>query len=712
MTAKELYEKLAFPDQYREMFLPILNELEKEHMISSSQGRYRKGAQSELTATGLLHVHARGFAFLQPDDPAKFAEDIFIPKHLTMNAVDGDRVEVLVNPVVSEKGPEGQVLSIISRGRTRLTGIVQALYQEEALVYVSLLGKEQEVLVEKEEHALKVGDRITMDVVEWGSKGRKTVCRLHHIIGHISDPTTDIPAAIEEFEIRNVFPKNLLKEAEKFGTQVPLSEIQKREDLRKITCVTIDPDTAKDFDDAISLNKAENGHYHLGVHIADVSHYIQPGSPLDIEASLRCNSTYFPGTCIPMLPSNLSDNLCSLKPNVNRLTASVIMEFDPAGQMINYRVSKSVIKSAKRFTYKEAKLVLDGKKKSEHAPLLHLMVELCKLLKKKRYERGSIEFAIPELVIVIDEKGVPQKTELIEYDVTHQMIEEFMIKANEVVATHLSNLGKNLTFRVHDEPSEENMKDFSVLAQAFGFQLSEKPTPLELQKMFDEALSTPSGQYLATSYIRRMRLAFYSADNVGHYGLSLTHYCHFTSPIRRYVDLVAHRVLFGEADERELIEKIAERCSEKERLSAKAENSVLLLKKLRYLQIHEKEHSGSEYQAIITRVKPFGLFFEVVDFMLEGFVHISEIGFDYYIYDDYTLQLEGETSGELFRSGDTIKVSLKKIDFLRQETEWEIVNHAESDKKQKSKKGKKKSEPFKPSKRTSRKSKSSSRRRS
>ncbi len=533
------------------------------------------------TVTGTIKMHPRGFGFVVVDHPSPYSQDIFIPKHFTKNAVDGDTVEVAVNrDFISDKGPEGKVIAILSRGRTHIAGTIRAIDTHgQAIAYVPLLGSQQKVLVESEERELKVGDRIVMKIVEWGTSDTGTTSQFSHYIGNIADPSCDIPAAIEEYELPADFSSKAVEEAEKWGSRVSEKDIQGREDLRNVTTFTIDPDTAKDFDDALSLQKEENGIYQLGVHIADVSHYVQMNSSLDKEAALRCNSTYFPGYCLPMLPGALSENLCSLKPNVNRLTVSVLMRIDPEGNVVDYRIVRSVIKSAKRFTYKEAKKVLDGKKESPHSFKLQQMVELCHLLKKKRYERGSIEFALPELVIVVDKQGVPQGTEYIQYDITHQMVEEFMLKANELVALALFQQGKNLTYRVHDQPAEENLRDFAFLANAFGFSLPDYPSVQDLQQLFQNAEKTPYVNYLASNYIRRMRLAIYSAENIGHYGLSLSHYCHFTSPIRRYIDLVVHRILFGEKDDLTYLQEISQQCSDQERISAKAESSVIFLKK-------------------------------------------------------------------------------------------------------------------------------------
>lgn len=625
--------------------------------------------------TGLLRVHRRGFGFLQPDDRGVCPQDIFIPKHLTGNAVDGDKVEVKINhDIVSEKGPEGRVVAIIERSRTHVAGIIKEIeWRGNILAYVPMLGTSQRVVVKpSKDFSLHIGDRIVMEVVDWGTRETETLCRISHYIGHISDPSCDVDAAIEEYELRAQFPSRVLHESEKIHP-VSRAEIQEREDLRSLETFTIDPETAKDFDDALSLTIDRKGQYHLTVHIADASQYVKPGTALDQEARLRANSVYFPGYCLPMLPPNLSENILSLKPNVNRLTVSVMMHIDQEGNLLDYRIVRSVIKSNIRFTYREAKAVLDGKKKSPCAKTLKLLVKLCHLLKNKRSERGSLAFSIPELRVIVDDNGVPLQTEYIPYDITHQMIEEFMLKANEVIALHLDKEGKELPYRVHEVPSEENLKDFAAIVRAFGFKLKDKPSPKELQEFFDEALETPFGEFLSTSYIRKMQLALYSPENIGHYGLGLTHYCHFTSPIRRYVDLTIHRILFDQQGEIEYLKTIAHDCSEQERISSRAENSVVILKKLRLLEEKYEKEPWKQFNAVITLVKPFGIYFEVLNFMIEGFLHVSKLESDYFVFNEERKILTGTHTGMRYRSGDKITVMLKDIDYIYLETTWDII---------------------------------------
>lgn len=684
ITFHDLAAKLSIIEEHLDQFQEVIHQLTREGKIILNLGMYEAPEIASLpdklpenTVQGTIRINQRGFGFVEIEGENKWGEDIFIPKHSVNQAIDKDKVLIAVSPNVSEKGPEGKVVSIVERGRSHLAGICVKVDSRYAFVYSPVLGQEKEAFFEiPKKSPTEVGDRVILEVIEW--EGDDIHCKFDRKIGHIRDPSCDVACAIEEFEIRKEFPSEILEEVKTWGKAVSQKDISDREDLRDLETFTIDPDTAKDFDDALSLSKDKDGTYHLAVHIADVSHYVSEGTKLDKEASKRANSTYFPGTCVPMLPGALSENLCSLKPNVNRLTVTVFMDFDQAGEMVHYRIAKTVIKSAKRFTYKMARKVLDGKLKSPHKEKLELMQELCLVLKKKRYDRGSVEFAMPELVVLVDDKGVPTGTDYVEYDITHQLVEEFMLKANETVARHLDSQGKDVPYRVHDEPSEDNLRDFAILAQAFGFKIPNKPTTQDIQKLFDEALGTPYGQYLATSYIRRMRLAVYSPVNIGHFGLALTHYCHFTSPIRRYVDLVAHRLIFEKPADIKALELIAEKCSEQERISAKAEMSVLVLKKYRLLEQFYNDDPQKQYEAIITKIRPFGVTFEILELMLEGFIHISELGTDYYEFEEKNNRLRGVRRGEIFSSGEKIIVMLKEIDLIFCESKWNMVGSKEN----------------------------------
>ncbi len=679
MEQNEMFKKLKVAPKHVPVCKQVLLDLITDGIVEIQDKQFIFKKIEPEVITGTLRMHHRGFGFVIPDHPSQCPQDVFIPKHLTDNAVDGDKVEVSINPDSNwEKGPEGRITSIIKRGRSHLGGTIRDVdVQGNLIAHVPLLGASKPVTVyPKNEKVLKIGDRIILKVLEWGNGNTPTIGEVSHYIGHISDPSCDNEAAIEEFDLRDHFSKAAIKEAQSFGSKVLKKHLKNRENLEKITCFTIDPDTARDYDDALSLTKDKKGNYHLGVHIADVAYYIPPSSALDKEAYERCNSTYLPSACIPMLPEELSNELCSLKAKVTRLTVSVFMDFDNEGSLINYKIVRSYIKSSKRFTYNEAKQVLDGEKKSKFATSLKWMVELCHLLKKKRYERGSIDFALPDISIEVDKKGEPLGIKIIEYDITHQLVEEFMLKANEIVAKHLCDKGKQVLYRIHEEPSQENFQDFFNLARTLGFHLPSEPTTKDIQKLFNEAKKTSFAQQLSIGFIRSMKLAFYSPDNVGHYGLSLEHYCHFTSPIRRYTDLITERLLFDEEGEDIDVYKIAMKCSEQERISFRAETSVKILKKLRLLQKYMNEDPEMEYDAVVTRLKPFGVFFEISKMTLEGFLHISQLENDYFSFDPQRNILIGRSSGRTHRIGESIKVKAVSINLILLESKWMLVTSA------------------------------------
>lgn len=670
MTGPELCEQLAIAPEHRTLFLDMLESLVQSGELSSQRNRYSLPEKRQNLVTGTISMHPKGFGFVKaPEGP-----DIFIPKHLTLQAVDGDTVEVEVSPNVSAKGPEGAIIAVLKRSRTHLAGIVIEHAKGQFITYSPLLGKTKLISVKAKPGALKEGDRIICKILQWKNSNDQIEAELTRCMGHISDPSIDIDCAIEEFELPNDFTAEAREEAKAFSKRVTKADIANRIDLTKDECVTIDPDTAKDFDDAITLTRDDHGNFHLGVHIADVAHYVKPGSHLERDAYLRCNSTYFPGKCVPMLPEELSNELCSLKPNVNRLTMSVLAVFDASGNLKDYQVARTIIKSKKRFTYKEALDVLLDKKKSPHAALLQRMSDFCYVLKKKRFERGSIDFAMPENAIIVDAAGVPQRIERIEYDITHQMIEEFMLKANELTALHLSNQKKMLIYRIHEEPAEESYQDFYTLARSLGFLLPSNPDHKDIQALFQTAKDSPFLHQLSVSFIRSMKLAQYSQDNIGHYGLALDHYCHFTSPIRRYTDLIIQQLLMNELPQKTDLKVVAHACSEKERISFKAEMSVRQLKKLRLADTYFKADPTQIYTATVTKIKPFALFFEVDAFDIEASLHVSQLGNDFFEYNVASLTFRGTRSGLTYSIGQQIHVRLDRIHFVLQETEWSLIS--------------------------------------
>lgn len=625
--------------------------------------------------TGLLRLHVRGFGFVKPDPSSPVAEEIFIPKTHVDNGVDGDLVEVaLLPPSGKGKGPEGKIVAILKRGRSQLGATLFHFDTEgNAYAYAPLLGPGRPLLIPMDDiPSCKRGDRLLVKILNWGDRQTPPLCRVLKVIGPISDASLDSEAALAEFDLRGSFPREVVQEVKKWQQSQPGQELKERKDLTHLTTLTIDPKTARDFDDALSLTVDKKGNFQLGVHIADVSAYVKKGSALDKEAELRGNSLYFPGECTPMLPPKLSEELCSLKPKVVRLTLSVLMDFTPEGKLIHYTVLRSAIRSRKRFTYEEAKEVLDGKLKSPYKKDLDALVKLCLLLKERRSLRGSIDFALPDLVIDVDKMGEPQGVYTVEYDITHQLVEECMLKANEIVAQELSRRGIHLLFRIHEQPESASMEEFASLARLLGFSVPKKPSLKEIQELFEKAKKTPHAHRLSVAFIRSMKLAFYSPENVGHYGLALDHYCHFTSPIRRYSDLVIHRLLFEKPLEEKRLKEIALKCSDQERVSMRAEMHVKRLKKLRLLKQWKEAAPKRSYEAIVTRVAPVGLTLEIPALFLDAFLHISELEDDYFEFNPASSQLLGRHSGIRHKIGDQLMLFADHIDLIQQEVTWRL----------------------------------------
>jgi ribonuclease R len=661
LTKKELFHKLQFPHSFLSPFDKSIHLLQKEGKIQLVHNKIQLAIPKEKTITGTLRMHPRGFGFVSSSTYG----GVFIGQADLFGAIDGDMVQAEVHIPIGPKGADGHVTAILERKRKTAVAIVNHIKEDGSYwIYIPIMGKQEK---EKEIHTqekLHKGDRILVSIHE---KKNKLCFNFEKKLASIEDASKDVQIAQIDYSLPLEFPQEVLKEVAQFETYVTEKDKKGRQDFTNLLTITIDPKTAKDFDDAISLTSDQQG-YHLGVHIADVAHYVKSRSHLDKEAYSRANSTYFPGEVVPMLPHELSSHLCSLKPDVERLTMSVIMDFDQKGKLLHYEIVHSFIKSQKRLSYEEAYQILTQEKNHPLYPLLSRMEKLALLLKKIRQERGSFDFTLPEPEIVVDEKGNPLRIQLHEYDISHQMIEEFMLKANETIAKHLYYQKSHVLYRIHEAPSKDNMDTFFALARSIGFPLPPQPKSTDIQKLFDKAKLTPFRDQLSIQFIRSMRLAYYSPDNIGHYGLALEHYCHFTSPIRRYSDLIAQRLLFGEGKNIDMV-KIAEHVSERERISMKAESSVVLLKKLRLLKKAYHEDPEAIYQATITSIKPFGIAFEVDGYYVDGFLHLNEF-WDFFRYDEKHMRLIGSKTKKIYSIGQKLKLVLKHVDLIHTETVW------------------------------------------
>ncbi|NGX56104.1 MAG: Ribonuclease R [Candidatus Anoxychlamydiales bacterium] len=614
---------------------------------------------------GIFHANPRGFGFVETED--KDTTGIFISKADKNKAIDLDIVEVEIkeNPL---KGIEGKIVEIIKREKNTFVGIVKDTSKKNYLVYVPILGFKSLVELQSEE-LLKIGDRVEILITKWPKDEKDMIeAKLKKYLAHISEASKDTYCAIIEYNIKEEFDDKTKNEAK--NLKITNEDLKKRKDLTNLNAVTIDPKTARDFDDAISITKHPNNTFSLGVHITDVSFFVKANSFLDIEAAKRGNSVYFPSQCIPMLPKELSNNLCSLKEDQKRITVSVLMDFDENGDLKKYDIVRSYIKSKKRFSYEQAYSILKSKKENKYKNDLENMTKLCEVLKKKRFDRGSIDFALSDSIIILDENENPIKIEVVEYDITHQMIEEFMLKANEVIAYHLDKKKKKLIFRIHEEPSVENLEEFFGFARSLGFYLPKNPKTKDIQKLFIEAKKTKYLKLLSINFIKSMKLAIYSKENIGHFGLALEHYTHFTSPIRRYSDLVIQRILFEEEDIDINLKDISKATSEKERNAAKAENSVIFLKKIRLLKKFYKEDPNKKYQATITKIKPFGIIFEIDELMLDGFINLADIEYDYFLFEE--TYLRGRRTKQKLTYSDKIHIQIKSIDLITQDVRYFI----------------------------------------
>lgn len=670
-TLEHIANRLQIPESKWPYLLRTAQQLEQEELVQvDDQDRY--SARTPLLVEGRLSVHPKGFGFLQSGallDLPHWRGELFIPKGQISGAVQGDIVQAQVfTSSISSKGPEGRVLRVLNREHNTAVATLASSSPVGFTAHSSLFPGKPIQLKSGAIPDLRAGDRVLFRMSH-AEDSSESAGEIIQVLGSIDDASRDISIAICEFRLPLAHSDQARKEARSFGDSLKPEMLTGRVDLREEEIFTVDPATAKDFDDALSLSYRED-HFHLGVHIADVAYFVRPESALDLEAKARCNSVYFPGTVVPMLPVELSDNLCSLKPQVERLTVSISMRFDRDGQLSSSSVERSVIKSCRRFSYEQARDIIEGRCEDDLSPTLKLMVQLCQLLKQKRRERGSVDLAIPEWAVTCDSVGDPIDLEQHEYDFSHQMVEEFMLKANEVVAQTLDRAKLPLIYRIHESPSEDVMENFVAFAGAFGYRLTHPVNAPQVQQLFNEAVKEPFAPQLFLSYIRSMKQAIYDTHNLGHFGLSLSHYTHFTSPIRRYVDLTVMRSLLEKPSTLDDLAKIAKVCSEQERTSARAEMSVIFLKKLRLLK--KKWQNGQHvFTSTITKVRPFGIYFDVHEFLIEGFLHISQLGREYFQFEASD-QVLCAKSGRDFGCGDEISPKLLEVDLIALQTEWTL----------------------------------------
>ena len=671
--------------------------------------RHKGNSYSLATAArgirGKLQAHRDGYGFVTPEGGG---EDIFIPLRYMKSAMHGDTVEVQAQRSHRGEGKmEGRITSVSQRASSRIVGRYEEtrrgaiLIPEETrlnlVVSIPTRGRGQ----------AEDGQQVVAELTAYPIGGRPAEGRIVEVLGWPDDPEVEVQSAIRRFDLPHIFGPDALAEADAIPETVSIEDLQGRIDLRSKPTVTIDGETARDFDDAVSLCR-EGDNFRLWVSIADVSHYVKPGSPLDREAYLRGTSVYFPDRCIPMLPERLSNGICSLNPQVDRLTMTAEMLFDKNGVMLESAFYPSIIKSAARLTYTLVKQIIvdDDREVADTyrplTPMLMEMKELALILMAMRKQRGSIDFDLPEPEIIIGLTGLTEGIIRAERNLAHQLIEEFMLAANEAVATCITDSNIPFLYRVHENPDPAKLINFQEFVYGFGYEfqlVEERVDPAELQRLLNQAAGRPEERMINYALLRCMKQARYAAENLNHFGLASRCYCHFTSPIRRYPDLVVHRILRaalalspspltgesrGEGEVKraskqlsiatENLGAIAEHTSKRERVAMEAERDIVELKKIQFMQ----QHLGEEFDGFITGVTAFGLFVELDQLFVEGLVHISTLDDDTYSHVENKHSLIGRSTRRVLRIGDRARVKVAAVIPATRRIEFILVGHVSS----------------------------------
>jgi ribonuclease R len=675
---------------------------QKKQIITDGNGRYQL-AQENTEVEGVFRANDKGFGFVRLDDEE--ADDVFINSDATKLALDGDRVKVKItaggNPW-NGKGPEGQVEEILERGASSIVGEYTPLEDLQAKIshfagyVISTNKKFKKYRVYVSENGLipQMGDMVKVSLKTYPTEDLpdQMTGAVVEIIGNKNDPGVDIMSIVAEHDIRTEWPEDALEQANAIPDHVTEEERHEagRRDITDQPAVTIDGDDSKDFDDAVVLWKLDNGNYHLGVHIADVAHYVKEGTPLDREAFARGNSTYLVDRVIPMLPFRLSNGICSLNEGVDRLVLSCDMEITPEGERVSYDIYPAVMRSHGRLTYNKVNQALradvpDSDLEDKYVkvrPMLKDMAALHEALYKQRHARGAIDFEEPEAKIIVDEKGKPVDIVLHSRGTAEKMIESFMLLANETVAEAYYRKKVPFLYRVHETPEADRITRFFEFCSAFGLNVKADPNdikPLDLQKVVTKTLGTPEEAVLQMMMLRSLKQAHYSEDPLGHFGIAAKYYTHFTSPIRRYSDTMAHRMIHayleeGMGDEvkehfKEELPEVADQTSMQERRSIDTERATNDLKMTEYMA----DQVGNKFEAVVSSVTSFGMFVQLEN-TVEGLIHISNLKDDYYSYDEKSMTLTGRTTHKKYKVGMPIKVILTNANVEQHQLDFEVYD--------------------------------------
>lgn len=681
LKAKELARALDVPATEYADFRNRLDDLEEQGLVYRGKGQRYATPQNISLTVGVLRTIRSGAGFVNSEDSEP---DLYIPMENLGSALDGDRVVARLERGRHGTRPEGSIIKVLQRARETIVG---QYHPEKNFGYVMPENPKlvRSILVPEEESAgAAAGDVVVVRITNWGDKHRGPTGTVDKVLGPFGQPGVDVLAVIYGHELPLEFPAEVEEQAEALRRRgVVEADIRGRLDLRDHLIFTIDPVDAKDHDDALSVRQLSEDEFEVGVHIADVSFYVREGTALDAEALRRGTSVYLVDRVIPMLPHALSSDLCSLLPDHDRLAVSVFVVLGRDGTVKRSRMARTVIRSRHKLAYEDAQAVLDGQRtiNADTDEALRNLALLARELRNQRYQRGSIDFDLPEARVVLSPEGVPtdiQKRERLE---SHRLIEDFMLLANEVVARRAARAKLPFIYRIHESPDELRLATLEEFAATFGHRLSKrgKPAPKDLQQLIETVRGRPEETLISTIVLRSMKQARYSHENLGHFGLASKYYTHFTSPIRRYPDTVAHRLSIaafidredrtGEAT-RNLLPDIARIASERERVAVDAERDSIDLKKTEFMQ----QHLGSEFTGTISGVTAFGFFVLLDEYFVEGLVHVSSLGNDYYEFYEEQYALIGERTKTQYRLGDRVRVQVsavnleeRKIDFVVQQ---------------------------------------------
>jgi len=665
--SKEVAKRLKVKDENSYLQLKKeLHKLKSEQFLSRSGKRYKLYTLPESNKlTGYFKMNDAGYGFVTPKN-SKIG-DIFIATRNINSAFHGDRVEVVLFAKQKGKNLEGQITNVIERKRKEIVG---QLKKSKSFYFVTPDDPKIHRDIYVDEKGLKdskTGDKVAIGNISWESRMQNPVGEIVEVIGKEGTLQAEVTSIAREFGIPFVFNEKSLLDAESINSDISEREVSKRVDFRDKIVFTIDPVDAKDFDDALSIEKQENGNYKVGVHIADVSHYVKQGSYIDKEASLRGNSVYFVGKAVPMLPEKLSSDICSLVPEEDRLTFSVIFEMTVKGNIVDHIIAKTIINSKRRFTYDEVQKIIESGT-GDLSDEIKLLNDLAKILRNKRMKEGSFEFFTPEVEFQLDENGFPSGIQKKEIKESNMLVEEFMLLANKTIAGRIFKLGNiPFVYRVHDYPDEEKVNEFARFVKSLGYTFNPKAGKAanQFNQLMMQVKGTEEEGVINELAVRSMAKAVYSKKNIGHYGLGFKNYTHFTSPIRRYADLLVHRILdkalvskTGRNYSLEQLEKICEHISATERKAMEAERRSVKLKQIQYLQ----NKLGEEFHAVISGVANYGIFVELTDILAEGLIRVRDLEGDFYVLDEKKYSLIGRRTKKQFRLGDKINVKIVRVD--------------------------------------------------